>query len=234
MCSSDLLLAPLKDSILIEGYARRVADALGTSSEETLRRIKAAPIEDPDRPTTRSTESAYAAQPAPVSEPTAYRAPAPAQTQTLTADERMQIKMERELLCLMAECPDAFRESAERIAGFSWTDPRHEAMAWALLATPVGTTPKEAARAAEAVEPAARTLLAGGSLDVLSSGSREQKAQFLLDNLDLFSSKRRIRAIRAKLDTAGQGENAATLLQEATQLQERVNQLQASLVSKYS
>ena len=89
-------------------------------------------------------------------------------------------------------------------------------------------------RSAEAVEPAARTLLAGGSLDVLSSGSREQKAQFLLDNLDLFSSKRRIRAIRAKLDTAGQGENAATLLQEATQLQERVNQLQASLVSKYS
>lgn len=228
------LLAPLKDSILVEGYARRVADALGTSSEETLRRIKAAPIEDPDRPSARSPEPVYAAQAAPAPQPAAYRPPTPAQTQTLTVDERMQIKMERELLCLMAECPDAFRESAERIAGFSWTDPRHEAMAWALLATPVGTTPKEAARAAEAVEPAARTLLAGGSLDVLSSGSREQKAQFLLDNLDLFSSKRRIRAIRAKLDIAGQSEDAAALLQEATELQERVNQLQAALVSKYS
>ena len=230
------LLAPLKDSILIEGYARRVADALGTSPEETLRRIKAAPIEDPDHAITRPSEPAYGNGPqsSVAPQPATYQPPAPVQTQTLTADERMQIKMERELLCLMAEGPDAFRDSAERIAGFSWTDPRHEAMAWALLATPPGTTPKEAARAAEAVEPAARTLLAGGSLDVLSSGTREQKVQFLLDNLDLFSCKRRIRTIRAKLDTAGQGEDAAALLQEATQLQERVNQLQASLVSNYS
>ena len=48
---------------------------------------------------------------------------------------------ERELLTMLTSYPDLFRTYADRICSIEWVDPRHESIAWAVLATPPGTDP---------------------------------------------------------------------------------------------
>ena len=64
-------------------------------------------------------------------------APVSPRLESLSADERLQVFSERELLCALAARPDEVRPYAERIASFSWADSRHEAMAWAMLSAPL-------------------------------------------------------------------------------------------------
>ena len=70
-------------------------------------------------------------------------APVSPRLESLSADERLQVFSERELLCALAARPDEVRPYADRIASFSWTDSRHEAMAWAMLSAPEGSSPAE-------------------------------------------------------------------------------------------
>ena len=53
------------------------------------------------------------------------------------------------------------RALAERIASFSWTDERHEAMAWA-MPPPRRASPAEVVAAAAGVVPEAPQILSGG------------------------------------------------------------------------
>ena len=145
----------------------------------------------------------------------------------LTADERMQLQAERELLSLMAMAPDDVRQYGSRIATFSWADERHEALAWAMLATPVGSSPAQVVRAAEAVQPDAANILASGRIAHESSMGEERTVSFLLDTVELYSTKQRVRELRAQL-RSGES-NASELFAEAMKLQKHVSELEMRL-----
>ena len=145
---------------------------------------------------------------------------------SLSSDERMQVAAERELLSALAMRPDEMRRYGERIASLSWCDEHHEAMAWAMLSTPDGTSPAEVVAAATAVVPEAPRLLSGGRVMGESGLSEDKRLDLIVDTAELFSAKRRIRQIRARLkSTALQDADTDALFSEATTLQRRVAEL---------
>lgn len=232
------ILAPLKDSILIDGYARRVADALGTSPEEALRRIRAAEVPREDDGA-RGRGQAQASVAGPAAPPDAYDPyrdvygpePVPGPWEVPSGDPAsdLEARAERELLGAMVAHPEAFGEQAARIASTTWSDPRHEAVAWAVLGLPPGSTPADAARAATEAVPEAPALLSGASIDVVSSAPAESKAAFLVDNVELFSLRRRSRALQARLSSPGPDDDVRSLMQEVVDLGAREAALKESL-----
>ncbi|MBR3159530.1 MAG: DNA primase [Atopobiaceae bacterium] len=230
------MLAPLKDSYVLDGYAMEVAERLGFSVEDVKRTIKSKPVAAAD-PSPRHEQAqhaqgyagyddyvpseAYESQSAYYAEPSAFSAP------VLTTDERMQLQAEKELLALIAVAPDEMRAHDGRIATFSWADERDEVMAWAMLATPVGTAPADVVRAAEAVVPDASYILASGRIANDSDMDKERKVAFLLDTVELYSTKQRIRELRARM-REGSGDSGA-LFYEAANLQKHASDLQMRL-----
>ena len=215
------VLAPLSGSLLLDGYATQIAQTLGTTADEVKRRIAARP----------------ARRQAPAYEPPAVQAP-PATPDidlaALSSDERFSVTAERELLALMATAPDAVRPYGERMASFVWADARNETMAWAMLATPVGTSPAGVVAAAQDVVPEAPQILAGGRIAVLEGMDVERKVTFLLDTVELASCRRQVQQIRGRLRSAGSGpagEESQRLFREATELQKRIGQLTKQLPS---
>lgn len=252
------VLAPLKRSVLLDEYATRLADALGMDVDETKRAIREAPVREldeerparvPSAPATPSRErpavpaadgeapadyvplEAYDAVPA---DPGAAPADEVAGMSRLSADERMQVSAEQELLAAIARRPDAMRSFGARIASLSWVDERHEAMAWAMLSTPDGATPAEAVAAAVAVVPDAARILSGGRVMDEAELSDDQKLEFIVDTAELCSCRRRIRQIRGRLRSAPSDEDSERLFAEATELQRRSNELANRLSSVFS
>ncbi|MDO4537793.1 MAG: DNA primase [Coriobacteriales bacterium] len=146
---------------------------------------------------------------------------------TPSANERVQLQAERELLALMACNLDALRPEAERIAQFSWADDKHESMAWAMLATPVGTSSDEVVRAACAVVEEAPQILASGEVAASANMSEEEKIRFVLDAVELYSTRRKIVVLRARL-RAGDANSSQDFV-EATRLQQHANELSRRL-----
>ena len=133
------------------------------------------------------------------------QAPEPAETAPvqqpviLTELERRALVSERELLTLLTAHPDTFRPYAERIVDIDWVDPRHEAIAWAVLATPEGTRPVDAMDAARAVCPEAAELVSSGRIGATSAHPTEVNIKFLLDTLALFTVRRRLKTAQGRL-----------------------------------
>lgn len=192
-----------------------------------------APAADDEAPWDYVPAEAYGDAPAEYA-PTEAPAPVPSRYDqgfsALSADERMQVTAERELLCAMAQRPDALRGYEDRIAGLSWADARHESMAWAMLSTPVGTAPADVVAAATAVEPDAPKILSGGRVMGEEELSDAEKLDFIVDTAELCSCRRRVREIRVRLKGAAAGDSDA-LFEEATQLQRRINELVSKLSS---
>lgn len=213
-------LAPLKDSVLLDGYATQVAQMLGTSVEEARRRIR-------ERPVRRQPMEGVSDQ--------VQQTPHTSSDVDLTAlssDERFQVTAERELLALMATAPDAVRPYGERMASFTWADSRNETMAWAMLATPEGTSPADVVVAAQSVVPEAPRILAGGRIAVLEGMDMADKVRFLIDTVELASCKREVQQIRGRLRAAGSSpveQNTQELFRRATQLQKRIVELTEQL-----
>ena len=152
----------------------------------------------------------------------------------LSSDERSQIAAERELLCAMAQRPDAMRAFGARIGELTWTDERLEAMAWAMLSTPEGTAPADVVAAASAVVPEAPQILSGGRVLGEEELSDEQKLAFIVDSAELCSCRRRIRQIRSILDSSVSDEESERLFAEATELRSRSTELASRLSSVFS
>ena len=150
---------------------------------------------------------------------------------SLSADERMQVTAERELLSAMAQRPDALRGYADRIAGLFWADERHEAMAWAMLSTPEGAAPADVVAAASSVVPDAPRILSGGRVMDDAELSDSEKLDFIVDTAELCSCRRRVRQIRAMLRSTPAGGESEGLFAEATELQKRANELSMRLSS---
>lgn len=161
-------------------------------------------------------------------------APVSPRLESLSADERLQVFSERELLCALAARPDEVRPYADRIASFSWADSRHEAMAWAMLSAPEGSSPAEVVAAAGGVVPEAPSILSGGRALEGREMPDERKLSVVMDTVELGSCRRRIRQIRVRLRSLSKGApdgESEGLFEEATSLQLRVNELVRKLSS---
>jgi DNA primase len=253
------LLAPLKNSVLLDEYATQLADALGMDVSETKRVIREKPVKAAEPEVReRHTEVPAGARPrqavrsvpdpeddyVPVledyvpadaydgAEPVAPAGGTPfSVSRMLSGDERMQVAVERELLSMLAAMPDEVRPYADRLADVMWADARHEGMAWAMLATPEGTAPADVVAAATAVEPEAPQILSSGRVVSSPGMDSREKVAFLVDSVELYSCKRRVREIKARLRQAGDagGQDAEALFEQATALQKRINALTKKL-----
>lgn len=119
----------------------------------------------------------------------------------LTDLERRSLAGERELLCLLTSHPDSFRPFADRITEIDWVDPRGEAIAWAVLATPEGTPAADVMGAVRAVCPEAPQLVSAGTIAATSAHPTETNIEFLLDTLELITVRRRMRSAQGRLRT---------------------------------
>ena len=158
-------------------------------------------------------------------------AAAPTAPVVLTDLERRSLAGERELLTLLTTYPDTFRPFADRICSIEWVDPRHESIAWAVLATPEGSSPEACMEAARAVCPEAAQLVSAGRISSTSKHPTETNIAFLLDTLELYTIRRRMRAAQAKLrqDRTLDADGRRELAVQATHDAQRVRELEKSI-----
>lgn len=229
------ILAPLKNSVLLDEYALRLADTLGVNVAEAKRTITATPIKEISEPRYQNT------QPIPPEERTGTRGTSRVDSashadnasrsmastydlRALSHDDRTQLQSERELLSAMASRIDAVRAYGQRIAALSWVDSRHESMAWAMLATPQGTSSHDVIAAAEAVEPHALRVLSAGKVFSAEGMNEQEKLNLIVDTLEFFSLKRQIRTLRLKM-RENPASKSQEFLEEISQMQARMNDI---------
>lgn len=149
----------------------------------------------------------------------------------LTDLERHSLVCERELLTLLTSFPDSFRPFAERICAIEWVDARNEAIAWAVLATPEGTSAADAMTAARAVCDEAPQLVSVGTISSTSAHPTETNIAFLLDTLELYTTRRRMRAAQGRLrsDRSLAAQDRRTLAIQATQDAARIRELERAV-----
>ena len=145
----------------------------------------------------------------------------------LTPVEQAQLEAERNLLTLLADLPDLFRPYADRIAGLTWADARHRAIAWAILATPPGTSPAAAVDAATKACPEAPRLLASGEFAVTSSWDANKNVEFVVNEVEIRSLDRRMAQITARVDTPSATDDPVGLMRELDELRRRREELRA-------
>ena len=188
-------------------------DSRGTSSRGTWDQGATPPVVPPveEEPYDYVPLEAYGAAPEPPAEDLppldapggtgalTAEAASPAPRVILTDLERRSLQSERELLTLLTSYPDTFRPYGDRICSIEWVDPRNEAIAWAVLATPEGTPPGSCMDAVRAVCPEAAELVSAGSISSTSKHPTETNIAFLLDTLEANTLKRRMRQAQAKL-----------------------------------
>lgn len=149
----------------------------------------------------------------------------------LTDLERRQLMCERELLTMLTTYPDSFRPFAERITEVEWVDARNETIAWAVLATPEGTGAAEVMAAARAVCPEAAELVSAGMISSTSKHPTETNIGFLLDTLELYTTRRRMKAAQGRLrsdSSLGSDERRALAIQ-ATRDAARIRELERAV-----
>ncbi len=149
----------------------------------------------------------------------------------LTDLERRQLACERELLCLLTTYTDQFRAYAERICEVEWVDGRHETIAWAVLATPEGTGSNEVMAAARAVCPDAAQLVSAGMLSATSTHPTETNIEFLLNTLELYTARRRMKAAQGRLrsDSTLTSEERRDLAIQASRDTARIRELERAV-----
>ena len=156
----------------------------------------------------------------------------PAPRPSLLPDDARMVRVEHEVLSLIASNVDAAREAADRVAGIVWADPRDEAMAWALLSTPEGTTPLQALSAAEAVVPEAAEIIADGDVALMDETDEGRALSILLDDLEIRSLRRQIDQGRGRLkvaDAAADPDGFNDLFTSLTDLQRRLQELESRI-----
>lgn len=233
------VLAPLKDSYLLDSYLEQVVGRLGVDKEAARRKVRETPVEQPgaqdDRPRAQT-----APEPPRDDEPPyddygyeeepfgAESAPAPIDAfAELSAEDRTQLRAERNLLALLASNPDLFRPYADRIATFSWADARHEAIAWAILATPEGTPAAEAVAVATRACPDAPRILSSSAFSSTSSWDDAKNVEFVVGEAEIRSLDRRISQLTVGLGSMD-AEGSRAALQELAQLRARRDEVRAA------
>ncbi|MBR2835608.1 MAG: DNA primase [Coriobacteriales bacterium] len=226
-------MAPLKGTMFANEYIEYVASKLlcdADTVKQALAQVRAvpAPMLQTDRENSGDvvqTQINYAQK------ADANRAQGSGTAKTVTAlplnarDARM-VRLERRVLFYMSINIDAFRGFAERIGQIEWTDARHEAIAWAMMATPAGTDSAGTLAAAEAVCSEAAQIIAGGMDNVVEDIPDARSFDILLDDLAINNLRRRIEAARIQIRN-----QSALSPEELSAVYNQVVQDQASLTA---
>ena len=233
------VLAPLTKSYLLDSYLQRVTGRLGVDLEAARRKVRETPVEQPAE---RDAGSSRARAPEPdgpsyddvpyddygYEEAPVVASPVPEDPfSELSAEDRAQLRAERNLLALLASDPDRFRPYADRIATFGWADARHQAIAWAILATPEGTPAAEAVSVAARACPDAPRILSSSSFSSTSSWDAAKNVEFVVGEAEICSLDRRISQLTASLGAMGADESREAL-RELSQLRARRDEVRAS------
>lgn len=219
-----------------ERYQQNASRSMPRTGREPVPAVDFAPgippvDEEPYEPYDYLPAEAQGAMSAPFVESSVAPAAPAAAAPIYTDLERRSLAGERELLCLMTSHLDSFRPYGDRICEIDWVDSRHEAIAWAVLATPEGAGPAEVMDAARAVWEDAASLVSAGTIGVTSEHPTETNIVFLLDTLELNTLRRRMRTAQARL-RSDSGMDAATrreLAIQATQDAARVRELASAV-----
>lgn len=208
LASALSVLAPIKDSLLAKDYAIQIAGRTRAREEDALEALsKLAP---PARYGEATDEEAAA------------QAPVPAQSQArraLSKTELNRLRLERELLSVLAQSPLIALAHADALAQTKWHDPLHSAIASSILDTLMSDPAASAAAIvsnATAVDGrAGRVLTAGGSST--ETASPEEVARFLAEELAIGDAEDAIEELRCQLaDESLKGTEKYDFLFQAT------------------
>ena len=208
LASALSVLAPIKDSLLAKDYAIQIAGRTRAREEDALEALsKLAP---PARYGEATDEEAAA------------QAPVPAQSQArraLSKTELNRLRLERELLSVLAQSPLIALAHADALAQTKWHDPLHSAIASSILDTLMSDPAASAAAIvsnATAVDGrAGRVLTAGGSST--ETASPEEVARFLAEELAIGDAEDAIEELRSQLaDESLKGTEEYDFLFQAT------------------
>lgn len=233
------VLAPLKNSYLLDSYLQRVTGRLGVDLEAARRKVRETPVEQSAERDAGSSRARAPKADGPSYDDVPYddygyeeapvvASPVPEDPfSELSAEDRAQLRAERNLLALLASDPDRFRPYADRIATLSWADARHQAIAWAILATPEGTPAAEAVSVAARACPDAPRILSSSSFSSTSSWDAAKNVEFVVGEAEIRSLDRRISQLTASLGAMGADESREAL-RELSQLRARRDEVRAS------
>ena len=190
LASALSVLAPIKDSLLAKDYAIQIAGRTRAREEDVLEALsKLAP---PVRYGEASAEEAAAQAPVPAQGP-ARRA--------LSKTELNRLRLERELLSVLAQNPLIALAHADALAQTKWHDPLHSAIASSILDTlmsdPAASAAAIVSSAAAVDGRAGRVLTAGGSST--ETASPEEVARFLAEELAIGDAEDAIEELRCQL-----------------------------------
>lgn len=228
-------MAPIKGTPLADEYVDYVAGRL-LADATTVRTALAGVSWTPPRDDGDEDEASFPAIPA--DQPSLDLAPSEEWGRSprkpmvpLLPDDLRMIRVEREVLSMMASAVDQVRPLAERIAQVAWTDSNHEAIAWAILSTPEGSGVQDVLTAAELACPEAASILADGALYLDEGAPADRAIDILLDDLEMRGLRRRIEQGRAQLRTADVLDDATydALFAEVTLLQGRLKELEVKV-----
>ena len=224
-----------REPVLRDGSGRGRAQGRGGIPQSAAQSSEAGPNEDmppyddvpPDYDGSYVDEG-YDAGPVGASGGGAPAREAPASLAALSPEERTQLTAERNLLTMLADHPDLFRPYADRIASFTWADARHQTIAWAILATPEGTSPADAVVAARRACPDAPRILPSGAFAATSSWDVEKNVEFVVNEAEIRSIDRRVATLTARLQASGSGADSLDALRELDGLRKRRRELRAA------
>ena len=208
LASALSVLAPIKDSLLAKDYAIQIAGRTRAREEDALEALSKL------APPARYGEAA--------DEEAAAQAPVPAQSQArraLSKTELNRLRLERELLSVLAQSPLIALAHADSLAQTKWHDPLHSAIASSILDTlmsdPAASAATIVSNAAAVDGRAGRVLTAGGSST--ETASPEEVARFLAEELAIGDAEDAIEELRCQLaDESLKGTEEYDFLFQAT------------------
>ena len=208
LASALSVLAPIKDSLLAKDYAIQIAGRTRAREEDVLEALSKL------APPARYGEAA--------DEEAAAQAPVPAQSQArraLSKTELNRLRLERELLSVLAQSPLIALAHADSLAQTKWHDPLHSAIASSILDTlmsdPAASAAAIVSNAAAVDGRAGRVLTAGGSST--ETASPEEVARFLAEELAIGDAEDAIEELRCQLaDESLKGTEEYDFLFQAT------------------
>ena len=208
LASALSVLAPIKDSLLAKDYAIQIAGRTRAREEDVLEALsKLAP---PARYGEAADEEAAAQAPVPVQA---------SQRRAFSKTELNRLRLERELLSVLAKNPLVALAHADVLAQTKWHDSLHSAIASSILDTlmsdPAASAAAIVSNAAAVDGRAGRVLTAGGNST--ETASPEEVARFLAEELAIGDAEDAIEELRSQLaDESLKGTEEYDFLFQAT------------------
>ena len=208
LASALSVLAPTKDSLLAKDYAIQIAGRTRAREEDVLEALSKLAL--PARYGEAADEEAAAQAPVPVQA---------SQRRALSKTELNRLRLERELLSVLAKNSLVALAHADVLAQTKWHDPLHSAIASSILDTlmsdPAASAAAIVSNAAAVDGRAGRVLTAGGNST--ETASPEEVARFLAEELAIGDVEDAIEELRIQLaDESLKGTEEYDFLFQAT------------------